>query len=98
MDMHQDKYIRAAARVAEIRKFYGKIGKLALFILFLLAFNYFVYELRGTWFLWIIGFVSLSIVIQAYKLFGPSLIFGKDWEQRKIEEEMRKEDHHTFYS
>lgn len=34
METPQDKYTRAAARVADIRKFYGKIAKLILFIFF----------------------------------------------------------------
>lgn len=98
METPQDKYTRAAARVADIRKFYGKIAKLILFILFLIGFDYFVFELRGTWFLWIIGFVTFGLIIEASKLFGLDLIFGRDWERRRIEEEMRKEEDERFYS
>jgi len=92
METNQDKYARAAARVDAIRNFYWKVTKLLVFILSLLVFHYFIYELRGVWFIWIIGFVSIGLVIEGAKLFGLNLILGKDWERRKIEAEMRKED------
>ncbi len=98
METNQDKYARAAERVANIRKFYGKITKFVIFIVFLIIFDLFIYELEGTWFIWILGFVSLGLILEASKLFGLNLILGKDWERRKIEEEMRKEENNTFYS
>ncbi len=96
METNQDKYARAAARVDAIRNFYWKVTKLLVFILSLLVFHYFIYELRGVWFIWIIGFVSIGLVAEGAKLFGLNLIFGKDWERRKIEAEMLKEDSNSI--
>ena len=96
METPQDKYARVAARVADIRKFYGKITKLIISILFLIGFDYFVYEIRGTWFYWIIGFIVFGLIIEASKLFGLDLILGRNWERRRIEEEMRKEEDERF--
>lgn len=90
---HQDsKYRRAASKVAEIKKFYGKLGGFLLFGFLFLGLNYYTNGLRHPWFLWVVGFWGLGIMIEAFKIFGTDFLFGKNWEERKIREEMNKED------
>ncbi len=92
MEHQESKYHRAAARVATIKKFYGKLGSFLLFGTLFLGLNYYTNGLRHPWFLWIVGFWGLGIVIEAFKVFGTDILFGKNWEERKIKEEMNKEE------
>lgn len=91
MDTVDNKYDRAVTRVREIRKFYGKLAKFALFALVLVAFNYFV-GWTSNWVYILLGFWAFGLILNGLKLYGPNLIFGRDWESRMIEKEMRKED------
>lgn len=95
MEGQEDRYQRARARVAALRKFYGKLGSFLLFGILFLGFNYYSNGLRYPWFLWIVGFWGLGIVIEAFKLFGTDLFLGKNWEQRKIQEQMEKENRNS---
>lgn len=92
MESQDSKYERAASKVAAIKKFYGKLGGFLLFGLLFLGLNYYTNGLRHPWFLWIVGFWGLGIVIEGFKIFGTDILFGKNWEERKIREEMNKED------
>ncbi len=90
---HQDlKYQRASSRVAVLKKFYSRLGSFLLFGLLFLGLNYYTNRLQSPWFLWIVGFWGFSIAIDAFKIFGTDFLFGKNWEERKIKEEMNKED------
>ena len=95
MEGQEDRYQRAKERVTELRKFYGKLGSFLLFGILFLGFNYYSNGLRYPWFLWIVGFWGLGIAIEAFKLFGTDLFLGKNWEQRKIQEQMEKENRNT---
>ena len=92
MESQEDKYRRASERVAQLRKFYGKLGTFLLVGGLFLAFNYYSNGLRYPWFLWVVGFWGLGIAIEAFKLFGTNLFLGRNWEQRKIREQMEKEE------
>lgn len=92
MEFQEDKYRRAASRVKKIRKYYGSVITFILFTIIFICVNYYSNGLRYPWFLWIIGFWGLGIVIEGFKLFGLDLMLGRNWEKRRIEEEMRKED------
>ncbi|WP_299207858.1 2TM domain-containing protein [uncultured Dokdonia sp.] len=92
MEDQENKYERARKRVAQLKRFYGKLGGFLLFGLLFLGFNYYSNGLRYPWFLWIVGFWGLGVGIEAFKLFGTDLFLGKNWEQRKIKEQMEKEN------
>lgn len=93
METKQEKYIRAAELVRSRRKYYGKLLTFAIACLFFIGLNYYLDKLRYPWFLWVVGFWGLGLAIEGFKLFGTNLIFGKDWEDRKIKELMEKDEH-----
>ncbi|MFP2996682.1 2TM domain-containing protein [Spongiivirga sp. MCCC 1A20706] len=89
---NENKYIRAKERVEQLKKFYGKLGTYLVIIAMLAAINYYTNEFRNAWFLWVAGFWGLGIIIDAGKTFGISLLFGRNWEERKIRELMNEDD------
>lgn len=97
METTDNKYERAVSRMREIKKFYGKVTKFAIFLILFMVLNYFL----GWMSYWVyigLGFWGLALVFNAFKLFGPNIIFGEGWENRMIEREIRKEEKKTFYS
>lgn len=92
METQQEKYQRATAHVQKVKKFYSRLINSLIFIAIVAVINYFVNEFRNPWVLWVIGFSLLGIIIDAIKLFGLNIFLGKGWEQRKIEEHLKKEE------
>ncbi|MGY8915412.1 MAG: 2TM domain-containing protein [Flavobacteriales bacterium] len=90
----ENKYIRAKERVAEIKKFYSNLTSYAVFIGFLAIVNYYTNEWSYPWFLWAAFGWGIGLFFQALKVFQFNLLFGKNWEQRKIEEFMKEEENH----
>jgi len=88
----ENKYIRAKERVEKLKKFYGKLGKYIVIIAMLAVINYYTNQFRNPWFLWVAGFWGLGIVIEAGKTFGVDMIFGRNWEERKIRELMNEDE------
>jgi hypothetical protein len=89
---NDNKYLRAKDRVAQLKKFYGKLASYLLFIAFLAGINYYSNEWRSMWFLWVAFFWGIGIVIEAGKTFGLTALLGSNWEERKINEMMKKEN------
>ena len=87
----QDAYYKAEKRLKQIKGFYAHL--LWYLVVNVILFIMIVYEgadLRsfGTYstaFFWGIG-----IAFHAIGVFGKNLIFSKNWEERKIQEYMRK--------
>ncbi len=92
MESKEEKYIRAAERVRTIRKYYGKLVSYAIAFILFLSLNYYIDQLNNPWFLWIVGFWGLGLLIEGFKIFGTNMLFGKGWEERKIKEQMEKEE------
>ncbi len=86
----QEAYYRAKKRVEEIKGFYSNLLAYCIVIPFLIFINYKTYwEFQWFWFPamgWGIG-----IVIHAFTIFG----YGKDWEERKIQEILREQEQNT---
>ena len=97
METTNSKYERAAYRVSEIRKFYGKTAKFALFLAAIAVLCYVTGWMRS-WVYIVLGFWAFGLMVNAFQLFGPNLIFGADWERRMIAREMDKEDNNTYFS
>lgn len=78
-------YFKAKARVKEIKEFYGNLLSYCVMIPFFIFINYETYwEFQWFWFpLFGWGF---GLAIHALTVFG----YGANWEERKIEEIMRK--------
>lgn len=83
------QYNKAKERVALIKSFYSHVIIYCIVIGVLTFFNY-----RTTSFLWVVfpaigwGFGLMS---HGFRTFGQNLLWGKDWEERKIKELMKKE-------
>ena len=98
--LEEQKYIRAKKKVKAIRGFYGHlVAYLAVnaFILLAQAFAggglgiFLEWQSYSTIFFWGIG-----LCFHAFGVFGMDLIFGTDWENKKIKEIMDK-DKHQFW-
>ena len=83
----EEAYYKAKKRVEEIKGFYGNIISYIVVIPFLIFINY-----RTSWgFQWFwfpaLGW-GMGIVFHAFGVFG----YGKNWEERKIQEILEKEN------
>ena len=86
-----NRYLRAIERVEEIKGFYGSIISFSIVIPFLIFFN-FRYTPEFQWFWFPILGWGIGLIFQGFKAFGYNPFLGRDWEDRKIQEYMRKED------
>lgn len=83
----QNAYLKARARVKEMKEFYGNLFSYCTVIPFLIFINYFTYwEFQWFWFP-LFGW-GLGLTIHGFSVFG----YGAKWEERKIQELMEKED------
>ncbi|QLG44011.1 2TM domain-containing protein [Costertonia aggregata] len=87
-----NKYFRAKERVADLKKFYGKITSGLIAIGITGGINYYLNEWEYPWFLWVVFGVSIGLIFRAIKLFSLNPFMGKDWEERKIKEFMKKDE------
>ncbi|WP_250434366.1 2TM domain-containing protein [Hanstruepera flava] len=83
----EEAYYKAKKRVEEIKGFYGNVISFMVVIPFLIFINY-----RTSWdFQWfwfpILGW-GMGIVFHAFGVFG----YGRNWEERKIQEILEKEN------
>ena len=96
LDMNEQlKFERAKKRIKSISGFYKHLAAYILVNLFLIAMkyfkldpgeNFFVFSTFSTAFFWGIG-----LAFHALSVFGNNVLFGKDWEDRKIREIMEKD-------
>src|SRR5690554_5938838 len=88
----ESKYLKAKRRVAEIRNFYTSLISYAIFISALAVVNYYVNGFSHPWFLWAAFGWGIGLFFQARKAFNWFSFFGKEWEEKKMEEFMEKEE------
>ncbi len=101
-NLEGEKYTRAKSRVKELKGFYVHLVIYILMNTLITIINIFdnMYNNESTfyeafwnlenftvWFFWGIG-----VAIHGFNTFGLSLLFGKNWEARKIEEFIEKEE------
>ena len=93
-------YEMAVKRVKKLKGFYTHLLVYILVNLFICIINvrdlkpgesYFHWENFITAFFWGIGLAA-----HGFGVFVPEIIFGKDWEERKIKELMEKEKNHNW--
>lgn len=89
----ETKYLRAKERVENLKKFYGNLMSYIVVISFLAILNYWTDEWRYMWFLWVAFGWGIGLVFHAIRVFNLNPFFGKDWEERKIKEIMREDEH-----
>lgn len=93
------KYLRAKKRVDDIKGFYVHLAVYLGVNLFIsitkvvnsvregssLAMELSDFSTYAVWLFWGIG-----LVMHGFKIFGTNILMGKDWEERKIQEIMKK--------
>ena len=89
----ENKYLRAKERVEELKKFYRNLTSYFIFISVLAVINYWTNEWRYMWFLWAAFGWGIGIFFHALRTFNLNPFMGKDWEERKIREFMKEEEH-----
>ncbi|MEH6681754.1 MAG: 2TM domain-containing protein [Sediminicola sp.] len=92
MEDKENKYLRARERVEGVKKFYSNLFSFFLTIIFLAAVNYYTNQWHNPWFLWVVFGWGIGIFFMAAKTFGYPVIFGKDWEKRKLEQFMSEDE------
>jgi hypothetical protein len=103
MEQHtsSEKYARAQKRVSEIKKFYKHLGTYLLINFLLIGKRIYKDITFGDsyleaftdinnynfFFMW-----GVFLILHAVKVFGFPNVFNKDWEERKVQEYMNKND------
>jgi len=88
----ENKYLKARARVDELKKFYGNLTSYVIVISGLALINYYSNSFHYMWFLWPAFGWGIGLVFHAIRTFNLNPFFGRDWEERKIEEFMREDE------
>ena len=87
----ESSYIRAKERVKDLREFYGSLLAYCIVIPLLWYINYEYFH-----YIWWAIFPTLGwglgLAFHAYRVFVRNAILGKQWEERKIQEFMDRED------
>jgi hypothetical protein len=90
-ETYQEKYIRAKARVEEIRSFYNHLIVYVIINIGIAGFNYYLDAWQVPWFLFPLAGWGIGLVSHAIATFNLNPITNKDWEERKIKEIMNKD-------
>lgn len=85
-------YYRAKKRVEELRGFYGNLISYCCVIPILIFVNL-TYMPQFQWFWFSAGGWGFGVVMHAFKVFG----YSTNWEERKIQEILRKEDNNQSW-
>ena len=89
-DDERSAYEAVRARVHEIKLFYSHV-LVFLFVNAILMIENFLVTPDHIWFYWPLAIWSVVLIIQAMSTYGASLFFGRDWEERKINELLTKQ-------
>lgn len=88
-DPSDPRYQRAKEQVDRLSGFYKNLGAFVVVGLILLVIN--IVTGSPWWFFWPLIFWGLGLAFQAFTLFGPGARTGSQWQQRKIQEYMDKD-------
>ena len=96
-----EKYARAQKRVAEIKKFYKHLGTYLLINFLFIGRRIYKDITLGDYYLEAFTDINnynffflwgIFLILHAVKVFGFPNLFNKDWEERKVQEYMNKND------
>jgi len=88
----ENKYLRAKDRVESLKKFYSNLTSYIIVISILAGINYWNNQWSYMWFLWAAFGWGIGLTFHAFKVFGLNIFFGRNWEERKIQEFMEEDD------
>jgi len=86
-----EKYLRARKRLEDLKGFYYNLLSYCIVIPFLIFINYKTYW-SFQWFWFPLGGWGIGLSIHAFHVFVNNGIFGRQWEERKIQEFMDRDD------
>ena len=90
----EDRYYQAKKRVEAIKGFYGNLTSYIVLNIFFLILNL-ATSPNELWFYWPLLGWGIGVLFHGMKVFNYSPFFGKDWEERKLNqylvEEKKKE-------
>lgn len=87
----EERYLRAKSKLDKIKGFHSHLVAYVIINIFLIGFFYWAqgrltFASFSTAFFWGIG-----LMIHGVCVYGKTILFGSNWEQRKIQEFMDKE-------
>jgi hypothetical protein len=88
--MDNQDYDRAKTHVRSLRSFYLHVSTYLIVNLFLLAINL-IRDPDHLWFYWVALGWGIGLVAHAYLVFGSHRLFGADWQEHKIHDELDRE-------
>jgi uncharacterized integral membrane protein len=93
--IENDKYERAAKRVKRIKGFYSHLIVYIVVNLMIVVINVQNLEQGESYFQWqnfiTLGSWGIGLLAHGMSVFMPSIILGKNWEERKIKEYMEEQ-------
>ena len=92
---NDQKYLRARARLEEIKKFYNNLTAYILVNGVLLIVNYYDNMWREMWVLYVLSIWGIFLVFQGLRVYNILPFLGPKWEARKMQELMREEDNYN---
>ncbi|MCX7863131.1 MAG: 2TM domain-containing protein [Bacteroidales bacterium] len=87
-----EKYKQARQHIAELKSFYVHLIWYVMANIFLVIYNLATVP-ENLWFFWVILFWLVGLFCHAYAVFFKGSIFGKRWEDKKLQELINKETH-----
>lgn len=90
-ETYQEKYHRAKTRVGELKAFYNHLVIYSIINILLVGVNYYNNGLSFPWFLFPLLGWGIGIASHAITTFSINPFTGKNWEERKIQEILEKE-------
>ena len=85
-----DRFRAAKSRVAQLRGFYVHLTTFIVVNAFLVTLNLLTSP-DSLWFYWVLLGWGIGLVAHALQVYGSFTIFGRDWEERKIEEYLKRD-------
>ena len=90
IDTSDIKYIKAKERIKELKEFYSHLTSYCIVMPSLAVVNL-ITNPNYLWFLFTLFGWGIGLGIHAFAVFGKSKFLGSKWEERKIEEFMKKD-------
>ncbi len=87
----EEKYAQALKRVKARKSFYINIVNYLIINVLLFVINY-ITDPGHWWFYWVTIGWGVGLAFHAFSVFGVSERFGDDWEKKKVQEMMDKEN------
>ena len=86
----EERYFKARKRVEEIKGFYGNLIAYIVVNIGLMVLNLLTSP-GYLWFFWPMLGWGIGVLFHGMKVFNYMPFFGKDWEEKKIQEFMEKD-------